>query len=104
MNCEMHAVPDETIWKRVDQLRVGDVLDLQGDKFADPDPPDGEEATTNRIVFEAEYVTVDYIEREMPECVAVGIEGVDVFGMPPDHLVKYHNHNPEYDEEWEDEP
>lgn len=61
-------------------LRPGDMVDLEGDIIADP--------TRNRVTFNMEFQTVASVERETPNCVAVGIEGVDVFGFPPGHLVR----------------
>lgn len=65
---------------RAADLREGDYLDLEGDKIADP--------KRDRIAFQSEFAMVASVERETPTCVAVGIEGVDVFGFPPDHMVK----------------
>ena len=65
---------------RVADLRVGDLVDLAGDKYAD----DG----TNDATLAFEYVEVVEVVQETPTCVAVGFEGFDVVGFPPDHVVK----------------
>jgi hypothetical protein len=69
-----------TAMKRVSELRLGDMIDLEGDRYADPD--------SANPAFECEYAVVDYIERETSDCILIGIEGGDNFGFPPDHLVK----------------
>ena len=66
--------------KRIDQLNVGDLVDLEGDPYADPNH-------TNPA-FPFEYAEVCEIERETPNCIAVGFEGFDVVGFPPDHTVE----------------
>lgn len=64
---------------RIDELKEGDLIDLEGDKFADPN--------RRRLEFQCEYACVDYVCREDESCVAIGIQGVDVFGFSPEHLV-----------------
>ena len=64
---------------RADKLKEGDAIDLAGDWYADP--------KGNRREFECELAQVCEIERETESCIRVGIEGVDNFGFPPDHLV-----------------
>lgn len=68
--------------RRIDQLKPGDLIDLEGDQYADP--------KRSHPVFQSEYATVESVERETPDCIAVWIEGVDCFGFPPDHLVSVH--------------
>jgi len=64
---------------RADQIKVGDYVDLEFDPYADPD--------SENIQFETEYAVVEYIERETPDCVAIGFEGFDVVGFPPNHVL-----------------
>lgn len=64
----------------VSEVSEGDWLDLEGDKYADP--------KGDRIEFETEYVTVAAVRRETAHSTALMIEGVDLFGFPPDHKVK----------------
>jgi hypothetical protein len=61
------------------RLRVGDMVDLEGDKYADQN--------RDHPTFESEYVMVASIERETPACLVVGFEGFDMVGFPPDHLL-----------------
>lgn len=75
----------------VKDIKVGDMLDLAADKYADP--------LGMRIEFECEYVTVCEVIPETPGCIALGFEGIDVFGFPPDHLLKVHGHDEGYDDE-----
>jgi hypothetical protein len=65
---------------RAAELRIGDMIDLSGDAYADP------EGTST--YFECEYATVEGIDHETAECVAISIEGVDMFGFPVDHPVR----------------
>lgn len=66
-------------FRRIDELRVGDMVDLEGDRFADP--------TRDKPCLEFEYQTICEINRETPTCIAVGFEGFDIVGFPPDHTV-----------------
>lgn len=63
--------------KKASDLIIGDYVDLEGDKYAGYDP-----------LFEYEYVEVVSIDRETSNCIAIGFEGFDIVGFPPDHLVK----------------
>lgn len=58
------------------EVREGDLIDLHGDQYADPQRANG---------FEHAYSEVSYVERETAECVAIGFEGFDVVGFPIDH-------------------
>jgi hypothetical protein len=69
--------------KPASALRVGDLIDLQGDVFADP-------SHENRY-FASAWQTVATIEPEGDGCVAVGIEGFDVVGFPSGHYVRVRN-------------
>lgn len=74
----------------VGMLRVGDLVDLAGDPFADPNSDD--------ISLDCEYAVVCEINREADDCIAVGFEGFDVIGFPPDHIVWVGGHDSGYDE------
>ena len=65
---------------QVRQLRIGDLVDLEGDGFADPQ--------RKHTQFESELAEVVAIENETPGCIAVSFEGFDTVGFPPDHFVR----------------
>lgn len=65
--------------KLISELQVGDVIDLEGDEYADPN----QDVST----FQMLYVEVASVEVESPGCIAVGIEGVGTFGFPPTHTI-----------------
>jgi hypothetical protein len=69
----------DDILKRVVDLRPGDYVDLEGDRFADP--------LRNKPTLQFIYQMVDAVERETADCVAVWFDGFDCVGFPPDHLV-----------------
>lgn len=75
------------VLKCVSDLLPGDLVDLEGDKFADP--------KRDHIQFQTEYVVVDTVERETPACTAVYFEGFDCVGFPADYRVKV-SHRPTY--------
>ena len=60
--------------RRVDMLRPGDRIDLEGDKFVDP----------NETEFAYEFVTVIKITRETRNCYRVETSQ-GVFGFPATH-------------------
>ncbi|AXK43829.1 hypothetical protein [Erythrobacter aureus] len=62
-------------------IREGDVLDLEGDEFADR--PTDDHANN----FEYEYQPVHEVERETADCIRIGGDGWLV-GFPEDHLLK----------------
>lgn len=64
-------------------VREGDLLDLWGDRYADP--PDAD-PYGHRTVFETEYVTVIDVERETGNCVRIDTD-CGSFGFPPDHPI-----------------
>ena len=68
-------------FKKISGLRPGDYVDLEGDKFANPDSDPGN-------AYEFEYQIVAAIERETPTCTRVDFEGGPSVGFPPDHEVK----------------
>ena len=61
-------------------IRVGDLVDLEGDAFADPD--------RDNIFFQSELIEVVEVVRETDECVAIGLEGFDLVGFPPGHHLR----------------
>jgi len=70
----------ETEFVNVRDLREGDYVDLEGDKYADPN---------NSPFLQSEYVIVaENPKQETENCVAVGFESFDVVGFPSDHMVK----------------
>ena len=77
------------ISKRVIDLNPGDIIDLAGDRYADP--------TGASTYFECEYAMVSFVRSETPDCIVVGIDGVDWFGFPPDHEVPFIEATPEYE-------
>jgi len=64
---------------KVKDLKEGDLIDLEGDIYADP--------KHDRLEFQCLACFVETVEPETPDCVAVWIEGLDCFGFPPDHRV-----------------
>lgn len=57
--------------------RSGMLVDLEGDKYADPNHD-------NRF-FQDELQYVAFSRVETPLCVVIGFEGWDWCGFPPDH-------------------
>lgn len=77
---------------RADQVKVGDLLDLEGDRFADPENGGGVELPTN--AFEFELAEVTEVELETADCVRIGGLGFCV-GFPVGHMLKRHGNNPD---------
>lgn len=77
-------------------LCVGDVVDLENDPYGDPRDANGEHVNP---IIEFEYATVNFIERETPDCVVLGFEGIDRFGFPPDHALPFVHHDPDFEDE-----
>lgn len=77
---------------RADEIRPGDVLDLEGDPFFDSDP----EGDTHWLQFEgAEVLDVD---RETAEVIAIYPSGVGGYAVAADHLFKVmHRREPDTD-------
>ena len=69
---------DGTIRRRVDMLRIGDRIDLEGDKIADPDKSDD---------FVYEFTRVESVKLETPDCVLVETSQ-GCFGFPPGHMIE----------------
>lgn len=63
---------------KVEDLKQGDLVDLEGDVYADPE--------NNNPMF-TEYLEVENVEIETPECVLVYFEGFDAVGFPTGHTV-----------------
>ena len=66
---------------RADQIRLGDVVDFEGDQYADPKDSD------HFYGWEFENAVITEIERETPDCIMLGGDAF-AFGFPPDHLIK----------------
>lgn len=62
--------------KKVSDLVAGDLVDLEGDPYADEDP-----------TWEFEYGEVEDTERETDDCVRVDFANGGSIGFPPDHLL-----------------
>lgn len=58
-------------------LIEGDLVDLEGDMFADPNK--------NNVSFKYDFQEVAEINWENPNCVAIGFKGFDIVGFPPWH-------------------
>ena len=71
--------------QRIDQLVAGDIVDLEGDRYADPEGNPQFEAFAYRVVTsdrERHCVTVVFLDNEGDEFVC---------GFPPEHEVKIHH-------------
>lgn len=66
-------------WKRAIDLAVGDLVDLEGDKYADPD-------YASSLAF-YRLATVEAVEVETSDCVLVHFEEHGSFGFPRDHVL-----------------
>jgi hypothetical protein len=76
---------DGAVYVRADQACVGDALDLEGDKFADPDATGMNPSQTFDYTFE--FASVEGTERETPGCIRIDTDQGSI-GFPPDHLIK----------------
>ena len=65
---------------RAIDLIPGDMVDLEGDVYADP----LKENPSYAFIFN----TVEHVEQETPDCVAVSFEGGPMVGFPINHLLK----------------
>jgi len=72
--------PDER--RKVKDLLPGDMIDLEGDPYADP--PGNPDALS--LVFE--YAVVGDVVPETSECIRIDTVEHGSFGFPPDHAVK----------------
>lgn len=78
---------------RVSDLRVGDIVDLEGDAYADP--------RSDHIELQCELHTVCEIDYETPECTVVYFENYCGVGFPPSHTLNQDDertHDDRYDE------
>lgn len=64
---------------KVSEVKVGDMLDLEGDPHADPG--------RDNIMLEHELATVLEIDHEGTGCTVLYCDGISC-GFPPDHMVK----------------
>ena len=74
--------------RTVRDLKPGDMIDLERDLIADPNG--------DKVEFQSEYAIVGEIVEETPACIVVYIDGVDAFGFPPDHMVRWAGHDSGY--------
>lgn len=78
---------------RIDQLKLGQRVDLQNDMIADPEAyqafQNGEDggAVTSHPEFEFDYEVVHDLIPEGPDCICVNFNSGFACGFPPDHLV-----------------
>ena len=75
----------------VSEIVPGDIIDLESDRFADPDH--------DNPVFQCEYVMVTEVVKETPDCTVLYIDGVDGFGFPPEHKVRFWKHDDNFERE-----
>ena len=66
--------------KRIKDLQIGDLVDLEGDPYADPQ--------RDNHWFQCEYLMVNDVDHETPDCTAIWFEGWDCCGFPPSHEVE----------------
>lgn len=64
---------------RAIDLKEGDMVDLEGDQYADP--------SRDNQLYPFMLNTVTLVEQETADCVAVYFEGGPVVGFPIDHLL-----------------
>lgn len=77
---------------RVDQLEIGQRVDLQNDIFADTEAYEAflfgaEGKASQHPEFEFEFETVAEVERETTDCICVTFESGFSCGFPPSHEV-----------------
>lgn len=65
--------------KKIKDLKPGDRLDLEEDKYADP--------TKDNPVFQCEILTVESVEKETENCYVVSFSNYSDIGFPPNHEV-----------------
>jgi hypothetical protein len=71
---------------RADNVKAGDRLDLEGDRYADPNG-DGIGESGHFYAFEFELAEVEEVERETPDCIVIHTS-LGSFGFPADHMIK----------------
>lgn len=80
------AAPLGALSTPVGELRPGDLVDLEGDEYAEREcSPGCESCELNRVSFEYELATVAHVEHETDGCVRVDFESVMSVGFPADH-------------------
>lgn len=62
---------------RAKNVKVGDLVDLEGDEYADPG--------NDQPYLQDQYVEVIEVEQETPECVLIAFEGYGLVGFPTLH-------------------
>lgn len=62
------------------EVKVGDMIDLEGDTYADP--------ARDHPWMEDEYAIVAEVDYETSECVAIGFESFDLVGFPIHHPLR----------------
>jgi hypothetical protein len=72
-------------WLAAQDVREGELLDLEGDEFADPSGNGISE--TGDFDFTFEFATVEAVERETENCVRIDTDQGS-YGFPPDHLIE----------------
>lgn len=68
------------------EVKPGDLLDLFGDSYADPN-------RDNMLCLEFELAGVEGVKMEGPNCVVI-YTGVINFGCPPTHVLKKEGFDP----------
>jgi hypothetical protein len=76
----------KNVKKRVDELIPGDLVELLGDKYADPD--------RDHPGYELEWAHVLKVEAEAPDVSRVDFVDGESVGFPPEHKLPWlHNAN-----------
>jgi hypothetical protein len=70
---------------RADQVQIGDLLDFEGDKFADPNG-NGLSDSGHFEPFEFELAYVTGVTRETDDCIRIDTDQGS-YGFPVDHLI-----------------
>jgi hypothetical protein len=76
--------------RRIDQVRIGDLIDFQSDPLADPDRDDDAGELGNHPEFEFEFAAVESIELEPHDtdpCIVLHTTQGS-YGFPPDHWIE----------------
>ncbi len=76
----------------VERVKTGDLIELAGDRYADPD---GE-----RVMAMKEFgIVLHDAYRETPECTTLHIEDDDLYGFPTGHLIRIMGNAEDYEQE-----
>lgn len=67
---------------RAEDIRPGQLVDLEGDKYADPD--------NDSPIFDCEYAVVQETEDETEDCVCIYFDSFTC-GFPKDHLLEVYS-------------